>query len=179
MSYIVEKDWIAHGLRCVMIIFRGRGHRCGYVGVPKEHPLYEVSYSTPTEVLSKAFEKAKQGPIGKRGIIPILCVSESGPPRADCVFDVHGSLTYSGNGDYPVKSDGLWWFGFDCSHYGDAPDPEYVTPPYNSVFRGGEVRSREYVKGECESLAKQLAAICDVPETDCPVHGKCGGEEKK
>lgn len=37
--FIVEADFIHCGLRCVVLL-QNMGHRCGYVGVPKEHDLY-------------------------------------------------------------------------------------------------------------------------------------------
>jgi len=43
-GYIIEKDWITNnGLRAVVLILLENGrrlHRCGYVGVPEDHPLY-------------------------------------------------------------------------------------------------------------------------------------------
>jgi hypothetical protein len=40
----VEKDWTtASGLRAVVIAAQ-MGHRCGYVGVPKDHPLFGKDY---------------------------------------------------------------------------------------------------------------------------------------
>jgi hypothetical protein len=56
-------------------------------------------------------------------------------------IDVHGGLTYAG-GDKGGKP---WWFGFDTAHSDD--DPRF----------GGWTKDMSYVKGECESLAKQLA----------------------
>jgi len=44
MDYKVEKDWIHNGLRCVVILSTTLGHRCGYVGVPKDNPLFEKDY---------------------------------------------------------------------------------------------------------------------------------------
>lgn len=42
-EHIVEKEFEHKGLKCV-ITFSYMGHRCGYVGVPKEHPLYNQDY---------------------------------------------------------------------------------------------------------------------------------------
>ena len=42
-KYIVEKEFNHNGLKCV-VIFSNMGHRCGYVGVPKWHPLYGKDY---------------------------------------------------------------------------------------------------------------------------------------
>lgn len=69
-------------------------------------------------------------------------------PTPEHVFDVHGSLTYSGEaGKYPAEGEG-WWFGFDCAHSGD--DFEFGRP-------------LEYVVDNCEKLARQL---CDVLPSD-------------
>ena len=90
---VLEKDWITKsGLRAVCL-FVHDSHRCGYVCVPKEHPLYGVAYSSHSESIGDS---------------------------PDCFFDVHGGLTYSGeSGKYPAEGEG-WWFGFDCAHSGDA-----------------------------------------------------------
>lgn len=46
MAFNVEKDWTTEaGLRAV-VIMTDRGHRCGYVAIPKEHRLYGVDYSS-------------------------------------------------------------------------------------------------------------------------------------
>jgi hypothetical protein len=49
MSYTVEKDWITEsGLRAVVTMGH-HGCRCGYVGVPKDHPLYGKDYNDLTD----------------------------------------------------------------------------------------------------------------------------------
>lgn len=150
----VERDWMTEaGYRAVCLMVRG-SHRCGYVGVPKGHPLYGVSYGEPTEVLRPAMQRTMEGQIGKRGIVPVFCASgedDDNRLRGDFVFDVHGSLTFSGKGEkgsYPLSGD-EWWFGFDCAH---ADDQTAFSPD-------GELRSREYVESECESLARQLKEV--------------------
>lgn len=86
----------------------------------------------------------------------------------DIGADVHGGLTYSGGGKtYPVESEGLWWFGYDCAHLGDKRDPELMSGAYRKMhdkglftvmsFEGDTVKTLEYCVSECESLAKQLA----------------------
>lgn len=142
MAYLVEKDWITKaGLRAVVISFRH--HRCGYVGISGEHPLYEIKYSDPTHLFH--LKDAEEATIGKKSAILALTTSvrafegESIRRSPDIIFDVHGGLTYSGGGyksDYPVKSD-LWWFGFDCTHLDVS-------------------QSLDYMIEECERLAKQI-----------------------
>jgi len=72
----------------------------------------------------------------------------------ELVFNVHGGITYSGTCDWIVGDfEHAWWFGFDCSHAGDATLPG----PYGANnFSGDIFRDVAYVKEECEKLADQL-----------------------
>jgi hypothetical protein len=150
----VEKDWITVcGLRAV-VIRTSIGHRCGFVGITSKHPLFGTTYGQHSDVLKEAYDKVMAKPLGKRGIMTILCMDGRCSP--EIVFDVHGSITYSGGcKDYPTDwnekhpDERLWWYGFDCAHAGDNDD-------------GG--RSLEYVEGECESLARQLAVYARIEE---------------
>lgn len=144
MSHTNEKTWATDsGLRATCLIISSVGlpsnsWRCGYVEVPDGHPLCGVDYMNDCEVLRDQVERVKNGPVGARGIIPSVCWDgERASP--EIIFDVHGSITFSGPLD--DQPDG-WWFGFDCNHPGD---------------EGG--RSLEYVVAECERLAEQLAAV--------------------
>ena len=139
MSYIVETDFIHVGLRCVVIL-SSRGHRCGYVGISTDHPLYGVGYRQKIKNIHELNGKCPE----------------------DC-FDVHGGITYSdGEKDYPVENNKLWWFGYDCGHAGDAPDPNFMSEErrkyYNPLFyEGGVIRTLDYCIGECKKLAEQLS----------------------
>ena len=42
--YVVEQEFEHAGYKCV-VTFNVMGHRCGYVGIPKSHPLYGKEYS--------------------------------------------------------------------------------------------------------------------------------------
>lgn len=132
MSSQIMKDWItAAGLRAV-VVMNDAAHHCGYVGVPAGHPLHASDYNDPH---------------------PALQETETGSPQSpDLFFRVHGGLTYSGGlSDYPSTSDGLWWFGYDCAHYGDMP--------FGQTGPGGVFRDLDYCVIECESLAEQLAGF--------------------
>ena len=178
-AYEVEKDWTAHGLRCVAIAGITTGHRCGYVGLPREHPLYGVHYEQGTPVLREMFERAKRGDIGERGVIPLVIYAmqdEGKEPTPDIAFDVHGSITYSeADPKYPVESDGLWWYGFDCGHCDDAPDLVLLRKTEvgrrrlaieRKFLRDMDrvVRDLAFVTMECEKLAEQLASL--MPEAE-------------
>jgi len=77
-------------------------------------------------------------------------------------LNVHGGVTFGGGGkgsEYPIKSE-LWWFGFDCNHWGmDKPDPKFTPPEYSSQKRTGKVRTLAYCIKECNNMAKQLTKL--------------------
>lgn len=118
---------IAYGFEWEVVSNR-MGYRCGYVRVPKGHPWHGKDYSD--------VETADGGWI-----------------------EVHGGLTFAeadtdcGKGG----ADNAWWLGFDCAHYGDAPDPDL--PGSEVMLRygleHGTVKTNEYVSAECRNLAKQ------------------------
>ena len=143
--YEVEFDEVIEGLRCVGVL-GNIGHRCGYVGVDKTHPFYNLDYyaQIPKEFLY-LFEEIKTKPTGKRGIIDIVCCDLNNP-EIGILFDVHGGITFSGSSKdgFPVETpEPLWFFGYDCVHCDDYENP----------------KSESYLKAECKSLAKQLSKI--------------------
>lgn len=82
-------------------------------------------------------------------------------------IEVHGGITYAaGKDNYPVASEGLWWFGYDCAHHGDAPGSAYLEkmrrdyPTLPFMWRREEYgvhRDLSFCEAECERLAAQLA----------------------
>ena len=118
-----------------------QGAWCGYVAVSEGHPWYGADYWADEHL--------------DKDIVEIV--------------DVHGGVTYAGatQGKDSVlpnvqqlslspsdeKCEGLWWFGFDCAHYGD------TSPAYDWSF-GGEYtyRTLDFVKAEITKLARQVAA---------------------
>lgn len=64
--YIVEQEFEHAGYKCV-VTFNVMGHRCGYVGIPKNHPLYGKGYSNYLEI-----KKADVGDRKISGIFPLL-----------------------------------------------------------------------------------------------------------
>ena len=126
-----------------MIVRNGAGALCGYVAVTKGHPWFGVKYGY-----------------------------QDGCP--DSMVQVHGGLTYSEKCAGAIchvpkdgEEDDVWWFGFDCNHSGDLAPGRGVNPmrmlyglfgsdDFSSRY-DGEYRTVDYVRGEVESLAKQIA----------------------
>lgn len=135
------------GMPCLLVRHPTSGHLCGYVGVAEGHPLFGKGYDdvrVPTDN------------------------NEYGYP------DVHGGLTFAdgcrphaegeGHGVCHVADEGepdhVWWFGFDCAHYGDY-SPAYSARPEPCFRRRDDesYKSVGYVKKECAKLALQLAGV--------------------
>ena len=155
MSEPDKEQWEdeATGMPC-LIVRNCMGALCGYVGVDDSHPLHKKGY----------------GDCVKPG-----CRHEDYcdyANRPEGMFEVHGGLTYSDlcmegpeaeticHIPAPGEPDPIWWFGFDTAHAGDYEPGEgiYDGKRVFEPLAGGEYRTREYVKAECASLAKQLAA---------------------
>lgn len=153
-----KKDWITKaGLRAV-VLYVNDSHHCGYVALPKDHPLHGVPYSQKHPALRwEALEGQKMGSRGVFSLLKMACDKDEASASPDVFFDVHGSITYSDGGDsYPAKGDGLWWYGYDCAHAGDATN-RYPSFDPEAVFR-----DLDYNIAQCESLAAQLEAVREI-----------------
>lgn len=160
----VVKVWNTEaGFKAAVILARGE-HHCGYVGVPKDHPLFELHYDTNTQYLA---ELSPEEEIGQRGLLTVICGAERMQSPL-MVFDVHGSLTWS---DFIGKKaeqgswnkeldDGLWYFGYDCAHSGDGKFPSFddegnvIHDPY--LWDQSPPKSLDFCIQQCESLAQQI-----------------------
>ncbi len=143
-------EWEHAGLPCLAIRNRS-GVWCGYAAVPPGHPSHGQDYN-------------------------------------DVPVEVHGGLTYGSLCDghichvpKPGDPDDVYWFGFDCHHGGDfGPGMHARTRHYGGAFsdvdydHASAVATREahpdrwdvdvyrtldYVQGETNRLAEQLAAL--------------------
>jgi len=159
-----QLDWEAHGYPCA--IRRGPGgHLCGYVGIPKEHPLYGVAYSQESPILKRLFEDMMNKPAPDRLAVHLAVMMGEIESSPEIVFDVHGGITWSENHEPSKSIEGdYWWYGFDCAHAGDlCPNYHYRTP---RAYRGSDdvYRDINYVKRETEKLAQQLAEVAKAQE---------------
>lgn len=149
-----EHDFEHGGLKCAMRR-SPHGNWCGYVAITKEHPWFEKSYTDSVAVPDSI--KNREINIDKIGAINLFCADINDDDNlldVALAIDVHGGLTYSDDHCPRNDPDGLWWFGFDCSHSGD------YSPNFSSLgLTYGVYRDFDYVVGECKSLAEQLSAF--------------------
>ncbi len=164
---VIEKQWITEaGLEALAVVVVRDGkpsHRCGYVKIPRSSGLYRVMYNATTPILKKAWRRARRQPFGDRSPMAILFASQIGSAnqRPDLVFDVHGSITYSGNMKVIHPGATGFWYGFDCMHYDDALIEPWALPDGTVLdsFRGGIVRDLPFVESQCESMAEQVRGV--------------------
>ena len=130
-SEVDKKQWRdkATGLMC--LIHRGpSGALCGYVGIPEAHPLYGKDYEVPDVVVHGGLTYADK------------CMQTDDPAKGICHIPDDGEHV------------DLWWFGFDCAHFGD------VCPAYkqfNNMSHEGEAyKTIAYVQRQVTDLAKQF-----------------------
>ena len=174
---IVESDFTYRGYGCVTT-FTDMGIRCGYVGVPKNHPLYKKGEDSQVKVtLKELMEDEEMNQIGNRGVWTLLGLpsDEEDRVRLGSYFSVHGGITYAAGGKdshHPIDSD-LWWFGFDYGHAGDCPDYDLLEELFGDnemvkhrledrwLYEEYPVRDLEYVQQECKNLVDQIIKLVE------------------
>jgi len=118
------------GLPALIVRNRG-GALCGYVGVTKGHPYFDIVDETSADL-------DVHGGITYGGKCSgnICHVPEPGEP------------------------DDVYWLGFDCAHVGDFfPSDAAFVKKHSPLFDGNKYRDVAYVHAECERLAEQLVQI--------------------
>lgn len=123
----------ATGLPCLAVRNPYAGNWCGYVGLPPDHPLYGKDY---------------------RGLS----------------FEVHGGLTFANkcapsqdeakgicHTPAPGEPDHVWWFGFDCAHFGDC-SPRDAHTAWDGSGCLPRYCTLAYVQNQCAHLAAQVQA---------------------
>ena len=175
---IIESDFSYRGYRCVTT-FTDMGHRCGYVGVSEDHPLYGMTNDSKVKVTMKELEEDEEmGQIGNRGawtLVFNIPEDEEDEVRLGLYFMVHGGISYASGGKdshHPINSD-LWWFGFDCGHAGDCPDYDLLEELFGDnemvkhrledrwIYEEYPVRDLEYVQQECRNLVDQIINLVE------------------
>ena len=117
-----------------LILRNQLGALCGYVGLPRANKFHGARMSDLEDKL-----------------------------------DVHGGITWAASAeDNPILgSPELWWVGFDCCHYRDYyPGEAFVRKTFPGVrafqthlHNHEGYKDLVYVRGEVESLARQLKEL--------------------
>jgi hypothetical protein len=135
-------EFEAHGFPCLIVRQERSKHLCGYVALPPGHPWFGKDDGSKWE------DKWPGAP------------------------EVHGGITYGGKCHDKVchvpkrgEPNDVWWLGFDCAHSDDLRPGDIeveqqlnIAPwPWPRTYR-----DLDYVKAQCESLARQAkqAWVC-------------------
>jgi hypothetical protein len=128
------------GLVCLAKRNSRSGNWCGYVGVSDAHPWHGKGYNDLPEY----------GPEVHGGLTFANSCQEGPPEQTICHIPAPGT------------PDHLWWFGFDCAHAWDySPMDKVLEAERGYPFTVGHDETYKplgYVKRECTSLARQIAA---------------------
>jgi len=128
---------------------------CGYVGVPPEHPLYEIDYTQciqgcPGEESSSEWKR-------EQNLRDFPCIWKGHKYPAN-IFEVHGELTaasHAGVSD-SVWKEKFWYFGFDCGHLWDiVPGLQVLIPP----SPGATYKDATYAAAEMFKLHEQMKSF--------------------
>lgn len=114
--------------------------------------------------------------LARRGPLGAWCGYVAVPPGhlwhgrdyAHISVDVHGGPTYTDrcspeSGICHIPQEGepadVWWVGFDCAHAYDIVPRMLACDMQSAVWGKGTYRDLDYVRGECERLARQVAEV--------------------
>lgn len=136
-EFVTEKEWKNGEFNC-KIIFTQLGHRCGYVGVPKGHPMFGRDYNKCIE--------------------DIDC--HGGLTYSGFRDDNSKEYWYFGfdcaHADDGVDIESLKKYGFDISPFLSMflPIVELWKPNESSQFK-----TKEFCEEQCNSIAEQIKQI--------------------
>lgn len=163
----------ATGYECIMLRHRDEAFLSGYVGVPRDHPLWGWEHDAISTDLG----------IEVHGGLTYSKICEDGPsPRRSIVSEArricHVSITpvrlepLDQAGAYRVEDAHAFWFGFDCNHiYDVVPGASRQRRSFLAAETAAVYRDDAYVLREVTNLAAQLKAIADgvrVPPREGP-----------
>ena len=128
MSCIIQSDFKSSGYRCVVLAL-DLGHRCGYVEIPKKHPLYRKYY----------------------------CHVNNIKVHGGLTFSGQNYKVFNSRGWFLGFDCAHFRDGLDSSIMSEKYKKIYSKAPI-LLNKGCTIRTMEYVKNECILLAKQIKA---------------------
>ena len=131
--YDFRRKGYIDGMQYAIVQHMEMGHLCGYIRLPRSHPLYAIV--TAKRWNKRAFKKYTRYPQGY-------------DHRAVYSLDVHGGITFAGRRPF---ARGIW-IGFDCAHLDDH------VPGYPGIFPG-TFKDANYVHAQLRHLASQLSEV--------------------
>lgn len=159
------KEWLVEppslefsheGLECY-IRRETEGHLCGFVGVPREHPLYRIEH----DCLFNRLPLGVRDRLTSMSLSSFMNILHSFLGTSFCVLPdniplfafipIHGGLCFSGY-NFWGSADGLWWFGFQCGQTTDGV-------PSIPISHKMPYRNLPYVEEQVRLLATDLSSL--------------------
>jgi hypothetical protein len=164
------------GLHCLIVRAGVSGALCGYVGIGPTHPAHGLNYNGVPYEEAKAYQKATHESMRSDHKFERIKSPKPIPGVGEALdsIEVHGGLTFAGLRNEFVRNSGLWYFGFDCSHAWDLlpgldatmkllyVDESVKWKEHQEMYGDWKYRDINYVKAECQRLARQLKAMDNV-----------------
>lgn len=151
------------GYDCIMHRDTVGGFLSGFVGVPRDHPLWGWEHeAVPVDFGIEVHGGLSYSAICQDGPSPLrrlireahrICHVRADRPAA------YEPLRQAG--DHRVDDAHVWWFGFSCNQAYDVVPANTRGSGYLSAEVGGEYRDDGYVVREVTNLAAQLRAIAE------------------
>lgn len=151
------------GLECIMLRDVNGGHLCGYVGVPRDHPLWGWGHeAVPVEL-----------GISVHGGLNYSRICDGGPRPDKRLAGESLRICHPGKShvsyrpmrhatEHRADDPHAWWFGFSCDHiYDVVPKDAADRKRFLGPETGAEYRDDAYVVREILNLARQLRAVAD------------------
>jgi len=149
-------QFVAHGLRCLMVRNELTYTWCGYVGVEQGHPLYGAHHGGDEDntYVDERIPEAYGG-VTYMGVSQVTGLNHAAVDARKNICWL-GPRLFDGGADELILLD-LWWFGFDTAHYND-----YLPARINMMRSLGHTplryRDQHWVANWCDTLARGLAA---------------------
>lgn len=174
----------ATGYDCIMLRHTNRGFLSGYVGIPRDHPLWGWECGAVPPDLG----------IDVHGGLTYSAICQDGPsPERRIVSEAHrichsphrlrGHMPLEHATDHRVADGDAWWLGFSCDHaYDLSPGDFRPGAGFMKAEIGASYRDDGYVARETTALAAQLHAIANggtAPGRDGPLPPPIGLDPDK
>lgn len=181
-----KRQWLDKetGYPCLIVRNARLGFLCGYVGVPRRHPAYQLHYDgIPYKSAQyahrkyrEAFARAERGNKIDAFFRALHSKKRPSIPKGAGIkvreLDCHGGLTFASlcqSGEKVLEKGvchtvelgeekRVWWFGFDCGHAWDI-SPGYTFGVPMLDMEESSYKDIAFVTTEVQSLAKQLKAL--------------------
>lgn len=133
----IESAFTYNGYKCI-VLFQGMCHRCGYIGIPKEHSLYDIGdYDNVPIICHGGITYASHNMYGFGTCDDIFWIGFD-CAHCDDSKDYEAGRKYFANDAALIESMARW----------EELDKQFPCD--------GEVRTQEYVEEQCRQIVDQI-----------------------